>query len=335
MDDRIAQLKHLSLADRVRQLGNPIGPRIAIGDYMNAMNCAINAASFRQLSPRPRDRVLEIGFGNRKLLSDLMCLAPDITYDGIDISELMVTQATAFNQALVTAGLATFHHASSIAIPFADEMFDRAIAVNTIYFWSEPIYDLTEIRRVLKSRGVLFLAAMGPAGAAHLIASGELFRTYDEAQLRSLLIQEAFRGSSSNLIAKRHHSLTGERLSASLPGPRGGQNKLTCSRFTHFLTHASLWQTLCRKWVFRVEARDCSITLAESNLVSIPTCLKKAQSSSSDFENACRRLWTNDACISPSNLALLLACSRRLIDNFLLQPQYLQTSNASSLEVSS
>ena len=193
MDDRVAQLKHLSLADRVRQLGNPVGPLgIAIGDYMNAMNGAINAASFRQLSPRPGDRVLEIGFGNGKLLSDLMCLAPDITYDGIDISELMVSEATAFNQALVTAGLATFHHASSIAIPFADKMFDRAIAVDTICYWSEPIYDLTEIRRVLKSRGVLVLAAMSPAGAAHLIASGELFRTYDEAQLRSLLIQAGF-----------------------------------------------------------------------------------------------------------------------------------------------
>jgi tRNA G46 methylase TrmB len=70
---------------------------------MNAMNGALNAVLFRQLSPRHGDRILEIGFGNGKLLSDLMNLAPNITYDGIGISELMVAKAMAFNRALVAA----------------------------------------------------------------------------------------------------------------------------------------------------------------------------------------------------------------------------------------
>ena len=132
MDHRIEQLKHLGLAERVRQLGNPVGPvGVAIGDYMNAMNGALNAVLFRQLSPRHGDRILEIGFGNGKLLSDLMNLAPNITYDGIDISELMVAEATAFNRALVAAG-----RASSTVIL---RSFDRAVAINTIYFWPEPV----------------------------------------------------------------------------------------------------------------------------------------------------------------------------------------------------
>jgi ubiquinone/menaquinone biosynthesis C-methylase UbiE len=193
MDQRLEQLKQLGLTERVRQLGNPAGPvGVAIGNYMNAMNGALNAVLFRKLSPQSGDRILEIGFGNGKLLSDLMNLASDLTYDGIDISDLMVAEATAFNRAFVATGRAAFHRASSTAIPFDAERFDRVVAVNTIYFWSEPLRDLAEIRRVLKPAGVLGLAAMTPAGAAHLIASGEPFRTYDAAQLHSLLTTAGF-----------------------------------------------------------------------------------------------------------------------------------------------
>jgi len=103
-----------------------------------------------------------------------------------------LADATAFNRALVAAGRAAFHRASSTAIPFDAETFDRAIAVNTIYFWPEPVRDLTEIRRVLKPTGVLGLAAMTPTGAAHLTASDEPFRTYEDAQLRSLLAEAGF-----------------------------------------------------------------------------------------------------------------------------------------------
>jgi ubiquinone/menaquinone biosynthesis C-methylase UbiE len=193
MDHRVEQLKQLGLAERVRQLGNPVGPvGLAIGDYMNAVNGALNAELFRKLSPQRGDRILEIGFGNGKLLSDLINLAPDLTYDGIDISDLMVAEAIAFNRASVATGRAAFHRASSTVIPFDAATFDRVVAVNTIYFWPEPGRDLAEVRRVLKPAGVLGLAAMTPASAAHLTASGEPFRTYEVAQLRFLLVEAGF-----------------------------------------------------------------------------------------------------------------------------------------------
>jgi SAM-dependent methyltransferase len=104
----------------------------------------------------------------------------------------MVAEATASNRALVAAGRAAFQRASSTAIPFDAGTFDRAVAANTIYFWPEPVRDLAEIRRVLKPEGVLGLAAMTAAGAAHLTASGEPFRTYDDDELCSLLVEAGF-----------------------------------------------------------------------------------------------------------------------------------------------
>jgi SAM-dependent methyltransferase len=193
MDDRVARLKELPIAERVRQLGNPMGALgIAIGDYINVVNGALNVAAFRRLSLRSGDRVLEIGFGNGKLLPDLMALRPAIIYDGIDISQQMVAEAISFNHELVSLDRARFHCASSRALPFDSGTFDRVIAVNTIYFWPEPIRDLTEVHRVLNSAGALVLAAMTPDGASHLRASGESFRTYEEDELRSLLTKAGF-----------------------------------------------------------------------------------------------------------------------------------------------
>lgn len=193
MDHRIEELKHLQLAERIRQLGNPVGPiGVTIGDYMNALNGALNAIVFRKLAPRRGNRIIEIGFGNGKLLPDLMNLAPELTYEGIDISDLMVAEARAFNWELVAAGRAAFHRASSTAIPFNAATFDLAIAINTINFWQQPVRDLAEIRRVLKPDGALGLATMTPAGAAHMTAEGDSFQTYDDAQLQSLFVEAGF-----------------------------------------------------------------------------------------------------------------------------------------------
>lgn len=41
--------------------------------------------------------------------------------------------------------------------PYPDERFNKVFTVNTIYFWNNPIEDLKEIRRVLKTDGQILL----------------------------------------------------------------------------------------------------------------------------------------------------------------------------------
>ena len=71
-------------------------------------------------------------------------LAPGARYTGVDFSETMVAEAEAFNADLIKAGKARFHLASVEQMPLADGSFDRALAINTIYFWPDPVRTLVD-----------------------------------------------------------------------------------------------------------------------------------------------------------------------------------------------
>ena len=130
----MVDLNALTPSEMARLLGKPEGEAgRAVGERLNRVNADITAAVYRRLLLRPGDRVLEIGFGNGKLLTALLACADDLTYVGVDISETMVTEAIAFNAELVAAGQASFRLAPAEAIPCPDQSSDKVFAVNVIY----------------------------------------------------------------------------------------------------------------------------------------------------------------------------------------------------------
>src|SRR4029077_7543339 len=109
-----------------RMLGKPEGEGgRAVGEMMNRANANITESVYQGLMLRAHDRVLEIGFGNGRLLPSLLALAEDLTYVGIDRAETMVTEATAHNAEVVAAGRASFRLGDAEAIPCTDGSFDR------------------------------------------------------------------------------------------------------------------------------------------------------------------------------------------------------------------
>src|SRR5690242_4573545 len=95
-----------------QHLGKPEGEvGLALADSMAERNWPIYEAAFKHLAVRPGTRLLEIGFGNGKLVPRLLALAPKVTYAGIDFSETMVREAETFNQGLIGAGTAAFRFA--------------------------------------------------------------------------------------------------------------------------------------------------------------------------------------------------------------------------------
>lgn len=190
----MVDLTKLDPAVTAQHLGKPEGEiGLALADSMAERNLPIYEAATKRVGLQPGERLIEIGFGNGKLVSRLLALAPGATYTGVDFSKTMVTEAEAFNSDLIDAGRARFHFASVEQMPLVDGSFDRALTINTIYFWPDPVRALAEIRRVLRPDGALLVSAQTPEEAAKAPYTLHGFRIYDEAQLRQLHKQAGFR----------------------------------------------------------------------------------------------------------------------------------------------
>jgi SAM-dependent methyltransferase len=190
----MVDLSKLDPATMAQHLGKPEGEiGRALADSMAERNWSVYEQAFKHLGVRSGERLFEVGFGNGKVVPRLMGLASGIIYTGIDYSEAMVAEAKAFNKNLIAAGSVEFIHASVEAIPFADDAFDHALTVNTIYFWPKPVRALAEIRRVLRPGGNLLLVAGTPEQMARNTFTQHGFRLYADAQLRELFVKAGFR----------------------------------------------------------------------------------------------------------------------------------------------
>jgi ubiquinone/menaquinone biosynthesis C-methylase UbiE len=206
----MVDLAKLDLALLARQLGKPEGEiGHAVGEYMSRHNAAVSAAAWRRLGLEPGDRVLEVGFGNGRLIPALIALEPDLAYTGIEISETMMAEATAFNRTLLEAKRIELRLASVEAMPFAAGAFDRAVMVNTLYFLAEPERALGELHRVLRPEGVLALAGITPEAAAELPIVQHGFRIYDRARLEEMHRRAGFRSVDVEIYRETSQRLDG------------------------------------------------------------------------------------------------------------------------------
>jgi ubiquinone/menaquinone biosynthesis C-methylase UbiE len=159
----MVDLNALPPAEMARLLGKPEGEAgRAVAERLNRVNADITAAVYRHLQLKPGERVLEIGFGNGRLLPELLSHADDLSYVGLDIAETMVVEAITFNAELVASGQASFQRSAAEAMPYPDARFDKVFAVNVIYFWPDPVKALSEMRRVLRPDGMSVIAAVKP-----------------------------------------------------------------------------------------------------------------------------------------------------------------------------
>jgi ubiquinone/menaquinone biosynthesis C-methylase UbiE len=98
----------------------------------------------------PNDSVLEVGFGPGVIIQRLSKLASAGHVAGIDLSQEMVEQARARNAAAIESGRVDLRRGSVESLPFDDDAFDKALAVNSMQVWPDPAGGLREMRRVMK-----------------------------------------------------------------------------------------------------------------------------------------------------------------------------------------
>ena len=151
--------------------------KIAVNDYiMENMFCAPKGALGRlggQLMSRdrwlpawvlelleidPSDSVLEVGFGPGLGLQLAAIRAYQGKVAGVDPSETMLKMAQVRNRALIEAGHVEIHRGSVEKLPFKAATFDKAMTMNSLHLWSDPVAGLREIRRTLRPGGRMAVA---------------------------------------------------------------------------------------------------------------------------------------------------------------------------------
>jgi len=149
----------------VSQFGNPRGfVGALVGHAMAIKNRERIAWAVSLLDVEPTDCVLEIGFGPGIALQRIVARAAEGHVAGVEISSLMVNQAARRLASAIGAGHVDLRLGSVSALPFADETFDKALAINTMMFWPEPVANLLEVKRTLRPGGRLLIVQQ-PHGA--------------------------------------------------------------------------------------------------------------------------------------------------------------------------
>ena len=104
------------------------------------------------------DSVLEVGSGPGLGLQLAAAKAYKGRVAGVDPSEKMLEMARRRNRAQIDAGRVELHYSSANKLPFDDATFDKAMTMNSLHLWPDPLAGLREIRRTLRTGGRIAVA---------------------------------------------------------------------------------------------------------------------------------------------------------------------------------
>ena len=139
------------------QLGNPRGlPGKLIGRViLTRGNASINRWIVQLLPIQPSDHILEVGCGPGLAIQGFAAHATQGLVAGIDASALMVQEARKRNAVAIETGSVEIQQGDASALPYTDASFDTVVATHVIYFWSDAVATLQELRRVLRLGGTV------------------------------------------------------------------------------------------------------------------------------------------------------------------------------------
>lgn len=142
------------------QFANPRGPigHLA-GMLMAHMNHELNQWAISILNIQADDHVLEIGFGPGEGIQQVIKLAHTGFVAGIDISETMLQQAHDRNILAINNKQVELKTGSVAHIPYADQTFNKLLAVNSVQEWPHLENNLLELLRVLKPAGTAVITS--------------------------------------------------------------------------------------------------------------------------------------------------------------------------------
>lgn len=145
------------------------------------------------LEIQPNERVLEVGFGPGVGIQRAAMLAHQGRVAGVELSWVMLAQARRRCAPYIAAGQVELLLGDSASLPYPEGSFHKALAVNVLYFWEEPLAHLGELRRVLAEGGRLALYVAHPQDMGKLgFTRTRLYRLYAAEEAAGLLSQAGF-----------------------------------------------------------------------------------------------------------------------------------------------
>jgi len=171
------------------QFGRPSGlfGSVFMGPLLNIANMRLVNTAIEQLQLRPEDRVLDVGFGGGYSLQSLARLVSRGQVVGVDYSEEMAARQRGVDPRVQVECADVAH------LPFVDRTFDRALTVNSIYYWPDPIAGLREIARVLKPGGTLAVGFRSPASLWLFTMNWQGFSLYEPRQMAEMMATAGFK----------------------------------------------------------------------------------------------------------------------------------------------
>lgn len=147
--------------EKLRELGNPRKPVGEAGKEllkeMNKNHKSLTEFAIGFLNFKAGCNLLDIGCGGGEALA-LAAKYNNGSLFGLDYSDTSLEVARELNKDLIDSDKLKLISADVLNIPFADSYIDKAISIETFYFWDKPLEALKEIKRVLKPRAHFVLA---------------------------------------------------------------------------------------------------------------------------------------------------------------------------------
>ena len=168
------------LAAQLCQLSGLFG-KFMMADFLRKHNEEMNQFAVEQLDIKATDKALDIGFGGGVTIEEMLRKIDTGKIYGIEFSQVMVEQAKQKFKAEIESDKVSVEFGDVKQLPFAESTFDKICTVNTIYFWDEPLTNLKEIKRVLKSDGKLVVGIRSADKMKELPVTQYNFRLYEEA----------------------------------------------------------------------------------------------------------------------------------------------------------
>jgi ubiquinone/menaquinone biosynthesis C-methylase UbiE len=180
-----------------------------MGLLMNWRHRPLSQWAIGLMSIQPDDFVLDIGCGGGVAIGEIARIATNGFVAGVDYSEIMVRQALKHNAAAVCATRVEIRNGSISNLPFKDESFDKAYAIESFNFWPDPIAGLKEVHRVLRPRGLVAIATgwskeMPNQQKYEAMAHKMCFSLYSGSQIVEMLTAAGFPQAQFTVKAGKH-----------------------------------------------------------------------------------------------------------------------------------